>query len=294
MGEKNIQVSVIIINYNTDDFTFAAVKSVFEFVADVAFEIIVVDNNSNETGLEELLSTYENTYFYRLNKNIGFGKANNFGYSKAKGDYIFLLNSDAYLINQNTIPSFIDYLNVNPNVGCVGGNLITVDEKPNICHGKFLSIEKMLNDFGIKRVTPEYFNSNLVTAQYCNVDIPTQVDHLTGAAIMIKREIIEKYGLFNPAFFMYLEDMELCFRYKKHGFLSVLLPHVKIVHIGGQSRKNDIELCKRISKEIEYSKYLFLKNITPWPIAFGLFVLGKNIKFYRRLKRKIIKIAKVN
>lgn len=294
MGLKVIQVSIIIINYNTDVLTLKAVQSVFEFVSDVTFEIIVVDNNSKETHLEELLSGFENAYFYKLEKNIGFGKANNFGFSKSKGKFIFLLNSDAYLIDDKSCSSFIYYLNTHPEVGCVGGNLITADQKPNICHGKFLSVERILCDYGIKKVSQDYFNLNLATAQYCNFDIPTEVDHLTGAAIMIKREVIEKYGLFNPAYFMYLEDMELCFRYKKQGLMSMILPYVRIVHIGGQSRKNNPELSKRIINEIEYSKYLFLKNTTAWPIAFGLFVLGKNIKFYRRLKRKIIKIARVN
>ena len=98
-------ISIIIINYNTDALTLQAVASVFKYVKEIAFEIIVVDNNSNETRLESDLATYPNTYFYRLEKNIGFGKANNYGYSKSSGKYIFLLNSDSYLINENTLLS---------------------------------------------------------------------------------------------------------------------------------------------------------------------------------------------
>jgi GT2 family glycosyltransferase len=291
MKEKSIQVSVIIINYNTDELTLAAVKSVFEFVTNVTFEIIVVDNDSKETQLAQLLFPYKNTYFYKLERNIGFGKANNFGFSKAEGEFIFLLNSDAYLIERNTLSTFMDYLNLHPDVACVGGNLVTADKKPNICHGKFLSVERMLHDFGIKKVTPEYFNSNLATAQNCNVAIPTQVDHLTGAAIMIRRQIIERYGLFNPAYFMYLEDMELCYRYRKYGFLSIIMPDVKLVHLGGQSSINDSEVNKRIVKEIAYSRYLFLQNVTSWPIAIVLYITGILLTFYKRVRNKIRKIV---
>lgn len=287
VGNKNIKVSFIIINYNTDELTIQAVKSIELYVKDINYEIIVIDNNSKETKLLYELSTFENTFFYQLDENIGFGKANNFGYSKAKGEFIFLLNSDAYLIDENTIPVLIDFLQKNENVAVVGCNLINEKGQPNICHGRFLSIERILYNYGLKKVTKEYFNEYLATASHCSFKNPTPVDHLTGAAIMIKRTVIEQFGLFNPKYFMYLEDMDLCYRYKMHGYMSVLIPHVKIVHFGGQSNLNNKELNKRIKKEIDYSRYLFLQNITSKPVALSLFVMGKIINFYKRVKRKL-------
>lgn len=204
-----------------------AIKSVFKFSKGFDFEIIIIDNNSKDSNLETLLRRFENTFFYTLNKNIGFGKANNFGFEKCKGDFIFLLNSDAYLIEENTLGTLVEYLETHDNVACVGGNLVTEDGRPNISHGKFLSIDRLLFDYGLKKVSEEYFKNNLVTASSCGFKIPTPVDHLTGAAVMIKRSVIEKLGLFDTNYFMYLEDMELCFRFKKHGYLSVILPDVK-------------------------------------------------------------------
>jgi GT2 family glycosyltransferase len=284
---ESIQVSIIIVNYNTDELTQKAVESIFEYTDNLNFEIIVVDNNSKETKLADTLSKCKNTYFYKLDKNIGFGKANNFGYEMSQGKYIFLLNSDAYLINKNTISTFIDYLENQDNVAIVGGNLITEDLLPNICHGKFLSVERILYDYELKKVNQEYFMENLATARHCYFDDATPVDHLTGAAIMIKREVIEKYGLFDPRYFMYLEDMDLCFRYKKKGYLSVLIPQTKIVHLGGQSRVNDLKIQSKINKEIQYSKYLFLLNVSNWYIAYFLFVLGKFLPIIKRIKTKI-------
>jgi len=282
-----IDVSIIIINYNTDALTLQAVASVFKYVKEIAFEIIVVDNNSNETRLESDLATYPNTYFYRLEKNIGFGKANNYGYSKSSGKYIFLLNSDSYLINENTMPSFIDYFENNNEVGCLGGNLITTTGEPNISFGTFLSVERILHDLGIKKVEKEYFNSNLATSRRCDFVEPTSVDYLTAAAMMIKRELIEKLGLFDERYFMYFEDMDLCFRYKKNGYLSVVLPSVKIVHIGGQSGLSSTQNNIYLNKEIQRSKYLFLQNVTNRPTAYFLFQLGKIIPIFTRIKRKI-------
>lgn len=288
-----MDVSFIIINYNTDDLTIKAVKSVHEFCKTEKFEIIVVDNDSFKTNLEEELAHFKNTYFYKLDKNIGFGKANNFAFRKAKGDYIFLLNSDAYLIDEDTIQTFVHYLKNNQNVAIVGGNLIDESGKPNIAHGKFLSVDRVLYNYGLRQFSKVYFNEKLATASYCDFLEPTVVDHLTGAAIMIKREVIEKFGLFDTNYFMYLEDMELAYRFKKNGYLSVILPQIKIVHLGGQSVKADKEMRKKIANEIEYSRYIFLQNVTNWPTAFALLVLGKIIGFTRRVKQKIKHISYV-
>ncbi len=282
-----MQISIIIINYNTDALTLQAVASVFRYVKDVSFEIIVVDNNSKETRLDSDLASYPNTYFYRLEKNIGFGKANNYGYSKSKGKYVFLLNSDAYLIDKNTVSTFIDYLEGNENVGCVGGNLFTANGEPNISYGNFLSIEKMMHDYGLKKRTKDYYVSALATSKVCDFKKPAVVDYLTAAAIMIKRDVIEKLGLFDTRYFMYFEDMDLCYRYKKNGYISVLLPNVKIVHIGGQSGLNNSQNNVLLYKEIHRSKYLFLQNVTNGLTAYTLFQLGKIIPVFTKIKRKI-------
>lgn len=287
MGSFQMQISFIIINYNTDVLTLQAVASILRYAKDIAFEIIVVDNNSKETRLGKDLASYPNTTFYALETNLGFGKANNYGYSKSKGQYIFLLNSDSYLINANTVSSFIDYLENNNEVGCVGGNLVTANGEPNISYGNFLSVEKTLHDYGIKKADKDYFNTNLATSRQCTFTEPTSVDYLTAAAMMIKRELIEKLGLFDARYFMYFEDMDLCFRYNKKGYTSVVLPYIKIVHIGGQSGLNVSQNNVFLNQEIQRSKYLFLQNVTNRPTAYALFQLGRIISILSRIKRKL-------
>lgn len=282
------QVSIIIINFNTDELTLQAVDSIFRYVKNVDFEIIVVDNNSEETKLATSLSGFKNTSFYVLDENIGFGKANNYGYSKSNGDYIFLLNSDAYLIDENTLPKFIDYLKNHKNAGCVGGNMVAANGEPNVSYGNFLSVEKTLHDYGMKKAAREHFRTNLATSRLCDFTEPTPVDYLTAAAMMIKRELIEELGLFDARYFMYFEDMDLCFRYKKNGYISTVLPTVKIVHIGGLSGLNTTQNNVYLNKEIQRSKYLFLQNVTNRPTAYMLFQLGRIIPVITKIKRKII------
>lgn len=257
-----MDVSIIIINFNTDELTLQAVQSVFLYTKDIEFEIIVVDNNSKETRLGKELATYSNTFFYSLHTNVGFGNANNYGFSKSSGDYIFLLNSDAYLIQDNTLEILRDYLIKHDNVACVGANLINEEGEPDISFGNFLTIKRMLYNYGVFKCSQEYFQEYLATSKYCNFANPTDVPYLSGASLFIKKSYISKYGLFDTRYFMYFEDMDFCFKVHKNGFSCVILPSVKIVHLIGSSKKNKPEISYMLEKHINHSKYLFLINIT--------------------------------
>lgn len=284
-----MKISVIIINYNTDDLTVQAVNSIFQNTKESSFdiEIIVVDNNSKMTNLDKRLLSFKNLQFYQLKENIGFGRANNVGFSKSTGDYIFLLNSDAYLIDNETLEVFIAYLKSHQNVACVSGNLITEKNELNISYGNFLKVDRILHDYGFKKFSKPYFEENLSTSKLCRFTSPTKVDYLTAAALLIKREVIEKLGLFDPKYFMYYEDMDLCFRFAKNGYFSVILPSVKIVHIGGQSGLNSTESNVSLNNQIQYSKMLFLRNQTNNFHAYFLYFLIKTMPYYFRIKNKL-------
>ncbi len=282
-----MDVSIIIINFNTDELTVQAVESVFANEKNVAYEIIVVDNNSNYTNLELLLSNYNNVKFVKLDTNLGFGKANNYGYNLSKGKYIFLLNSDAYLID-DSISRLVEFMEdpKNTDVACCGPNLLNVHGKLNFSYGNFLSKEKLLVDLGLKNIRSIKNKDKLAISKLCDFEKPSEVDYLSGAAIMIRKSMIEKYGLFNPKYFMYYEDMDLCFKYYKNGFKNILLPDVKLVHIGGQSWvKNEFGSYKSLTI-ILYSKYLFSKNILNAPTALALCFLGYLKSTFNFLKTK--------
>lgn len=287
-----MELSVIIVNYNTEKLTIQAINSINKYCSNISFEIIVVDNSINNDKHKNKISLIPKVKYFQLKENIGFGKANNYGYQKSSGKFLFLFNSDAYLISKNTISIMINYLNTNKDVACVGGNLITPRGNPNISYGNFLKVERILYDYGLVNVSDDYFKNYLATSRFCDFKEPTEVDHVTGAAILIKKCIVDKFGLFDPKYFMYLEDMDLAYKLKSNGFKSVILPNVKIVHIGGQSRVNDIIIRKKIHNEIQKSRLVFLKKTTNSIVAYNLYFLGKIIIFYRRVLKKIRRILK--
>ena len=125
-----MQVSVIIVNYNTKELTKQAIRSVFDKTEGVEYEIIVVDNDSKDGSVEELKKTFQDKITVIESKeNLGFGRANNLGIKQSKGKYVFLLNSDTELIN-NAIKIFYDYMEQNMQVGVCGGNLYNKNNEP--------------------------------------------------------------------------------------------------------------------------------------------------------------------
>lgn len=289
------KISILIVNYNTDELTVKAVASVNKHVQNISYEIIVVDNNSSKsTKLKTLLKDKPNTNFYQLEKNIGFGRANNYAYSKSCGDYIFLLNSDAYLIT-NIFPQLIKAMQENVNIACLSPNIVSPDNELNVSHGNFLSKRKIRNDLGFIRIPQEQLKE-ITTSKVCNFKELKEVDYITGAAMFLRRSIIEKLGFFDSSYFMYYEDMELCYRYKKAGFSSAVLPECTVVHIGGQSYLNTNFFKIKSFRVILRSKYIFSKNIlSPFKskLYYALFLFqAYKSYFIISFKKAILKIIR--
>ena len=125
-----MDVSIIIVNYNSIDLTIDCVNSIFQQTADVKFEIIIVDNASKNKEAERLQAEFENSVkMIEAKINLGFGKANNLGTKYAAGDYVFFLNPDTVLMN-NAVKILWEEMKNNPDMGCTGGNLYTPERMP--------------------------------------------------------------------------------------------------------------------------------------------------------------------
>ena len=291
---RSLKLSVIIINYNTDRLTKQAIDSVIKYVDDFTYEIIVVDNNSKITSLATLLNKKpykDKVTFIQLEENLGFGKANNKGAEIAKGEYVFLLNSDAYLID-NSIIRLIDFMDEKKNkkVACCGPKLINSRGEPNLSYGNFLSREKLLYDLGLIKIDQHILFEKFSISKTCDFKEIREVDYLSGAALLIRKSVIDKYGLFNPKYFMYFEDMDLCFKYFSNGYKNVLVPDVTMVHIGGQSwTSNEINSYKAF-RIIAKSKYIFSKNILN-SLEASLFYILDYFRYLKQyFKRIVIKV----
>ena len=250
------EVSVIIVNYNTKELTKNTIQSIIKKTKGVDYEIIVADNNSQDGSVEELKNTFQNKItIIETKQNFGFGKANNLAIKQSKGKYVFLLNSDTELIN-NSIKIFYDYMEQNEQVGLCCGNLYNEKNIPQESCDMHLYRNTTLSYFlwrlfGICKHV--FYMKNVMSFNYSN-KVKT-VAWCLGADMFIRKNILEKTGLFDENIFMYYEDMDLCFRIRKNGCLIKSLPEAKIIHFGSKSSNG----IKNIEEEAMSYWYVMLK-----------------------------------
>lgn len=250
-----MDVSIIIVNYKTVPLIVDCIRSIRKHVRDIVYEVIVVDNYSEDNFQERLQAEFGDTVVcVPLLENIGFGRANNEGFKVAGGRNIFCLNPDTELIN-NAVKILSVFLDNHSDVGICGGNLYNRGMIPCLSYRRlFPSILWEMNSC-LKYLPERLFLGK--SREHNFKSGAMSVAYVTGADLMIKRELIEKYGFFDPSFFMYYEDTELCYRIKKNGFKIYCIPEAKIFHYEGKScshleRKAIMNFTGR---EIFYKKY---------------------------------------
>lgn len=232
-----MDVSIIIVNYNTCTITKQCIDSIFKETKDIKFEIILVDNDSEDNSYETF-SKDKRIKFISSNINLGFGRANNLGYKNSKGKYIFLLNSDTIIFN-NAIKLFYDYLEAqNDDVAGVGTLLKSPDkEVVGNSFGKFptlkSSLKTILSIYARKKIQQ---NNDKNSA---DIDGTFFVDYIIGADLFLRRKVIEELGLFDPDFFMYFEETEMQYRYTKNGYRFKIFPEPNIIHLECASTSTD-------------------------------------------------------
>lgn len=273
-------VSVIIVNYNTTSLTRACIQSVLTHTT-ADLEIILVDNASIDRSIETLQLEFPMVKFIFNQENIGFGRANNLGIKMAKGVYCFFLNSDT-MLTSDAIGSFIAYMQ-NPKhekVACCGGDLITLDGKQQVSYGNFPSLAEVFAALGPGLFYKRFYRKHLCSGVKVYRSEPHTVDYVSGADLFVRKRVLTEIGSFDEDFFLYFEETELAFRMKKNGYLSVILPDVRIVHLEGGSHDSENLIIK---KELyNHHRLLFFQK------CYGLFT-SKVAKVLYRLQQVIFR-----
>jgi len=290
--DKLMKLSIIILSYNTKDLTVKCIESLIDQykkeLEKGEFEIIVVDNGSKDGTVEilkpasprgeqvqndkrdsgqavrrpELTAEWarmtRKITFIQNKVNVGFAKGCNIGVRESKGKYILFLNSDTEVLDRGFL-KMIDYFDTNKKIGILGGKLLNSDRSPQPSAGKFYTMTNFLlliiggERFGWLRSSPKKIK---------------RVDWVSGACFMIGRELFDKLGGFDEHFFMYMEDMELCFRAKDCGFPTYFYPDIKLIHqsLGSSNREFAVKNINKgilyfYKKHKSYWQYLLVKTL---------------------------------
>jgi GT2 family glycosyltransferase len=279
-------LSIVIVNYNVRDLLKRCLESVFKYEKDIEFEVIVVDNNSNDLSQEMLKRDFPQVKLFENKRNLGFSRGCNQGIKESRGRYILLLNPDSEL-TPGGLKTMIDSMDSQPELGICGPKM--TDQEGNLqfsCRSfpsyltAISSSQSVLN-----RIFPDNFLSQKYLLKNQDHSEIREVDWVSGSCLLAKREMLEKVGLLDERFYMYVEDVDLCYRAKMAGFFVYYFPSVVVIHhVGKSTQKKKIDMLVEHHKSMYhfYNKHhdpnVFLKALVFFLVCLRLcFVMGSRV-----------------
>lgn len=256
-----VDVSILIVSYNTAHLLYEAVSKVKNAGQGLSVECIFVDNASTDESVALIQREFSNDTLILNTTNVGFGRANNQALAIAKGRYVLLLNTDAF-VAPDTLRKTIAYMDTNPRCGILGVRLEGRDGELQPCARYFPTpFNQLLQRTGLYK----FFKSvRMVDDMAWDHSRVRHCDWVVGCYYMVRREVIDQIGLFDPRYFLYFEEVDHCYTAKSAGWDVVFYPDTTVVHLGGESAKSSGEVTKAgrqlSALQIESELLYFRKN----------------------------------
>lgn len=222
------KITISIVNYNAGDYLLDCLRSLNNVKNEIDFDVYIVDNNSTDGSIEKAKEKFPEFNYILNNKNLGFGKAHNIVLKKVKSLYVLTLNPDTE-IPEGTLRFMTEFMDNNPDVGISSAKVEKTDGSLDIAsHRGFPTPLASFLYFFLK-------NDKLYHLTDRNMSKTHEVDSVVGAFMLIRKSVLDKAGYFDEDYFLYGEDLDLCYRVKEAGFKVMYVPEVKIKHIKGVS-----------------------------------------------------------
>jgi len=234
-----VDVTAIIVSYNTAHLLERAIGLLRESAAGLTLQISIVDNASRDGSVALIHERFADCDFIANTTNVGFGRANNQMLASARGRYVLLLNTDAF-VEPQTLHKTVAFMDRNPRCGVLGVRLEGRDRslQPS-CRYFPTPWNEFLVRTGLNRV---FRSARLVDDMNWDHASVRECDWVPGCYYLVRREVIDQVGLFDPRYFLYYEEVDHCRAVKAAGWKVVFFPHTTVVHIGGESARSDARL----------------------------------------------------
>lgn len=260
-----MKLSIIIVNYNVTQLLRNCLLSIQKYVEKVEYEVIVIDNASTDSSWGDLIPEFPSVQFISSKSNGGFSKANNQAIQEAKGEYLLLLNPDTEL-EGFYMKELLDFADAEPEFGCLGVRMH--DAEGNFLPESKRSVPDMFNSF--EKLFTNLKNNN--SKSYYRNDIEeneiSEVEVITGAFLLIKKDVYKNIGGLDESYFMYGEDIDLCYTLLRKGYKNYYYGKVSILHYKGESTiKNDFYL-KRFYGAMQIFIDKYYKDTKPMQYSF--------------------------
>lgn len=299
--DLKVELSIIVVNFNRPDLTLNCLNSIYQNPPAGNYEIILVDNGSTDRGAAGIKERFPDVKFLTFEQNVGFSRANNSGAKNSTGGLLLFLNNDTQVL-AGSLQAMVRFLLENQEAAAVGGRLENESGQPDISCARFPSPRtEFWPALGLDKFfkTRPFFNAYYLN--YLPITQPVAVEVITGADLMVKREVFEELGGFDEKFFFYYEDTDFCLRIKKAGYKIFWLPRARIIHqrgatIGPEAEKKFLQwrasrlyfYRKNYPRQVFNSvrKFMLLTIFLRF-LIFPVFLLGrwfgikKNLEDYR-------------
>lgn len=248
--ESLVDVSVIIVNWNVKELLGDCLRSIYSQTKTISFEVVVVDNASSDGSVEMVSKEFPQVKLIANKENLGFAKANNQAIRESKGRYLMLLNPDTIVVG-NALATMVLFMDNRKDAGAVGPRILNPDKTVQLTCGRYSpTLLTELWDFTkLSSLFPGSRIFGKALMSYWPHDDNREVELISGACMMVRKETIEQTGLMDEHFFLFAEETDWCYRIRKNGWKIYLNADAEIIHLWQQSVKRssintNLESCK--------------------------------------------------
>jgi GT2 family glycosyltransferase len=248
-------LSIIIVNWNVKELLRNCLKSIYAQTKAISFEVFVVDNASSDGSVEMVEEEFPQVKLIKNEENLGFAKANNQGIRQSTGKYILLLNPDTIVVD-DALVNMVLFMDARRDIGAVGPRILNPDNTVQLTCGRYFPTP-LTELWDLTRLSYLFPKSRIFGRSLMGFwphHDTREVDLLSGACMMVRREAIEQTGLMDEDFFLFAEEADWCYRIKKNGWKIYLNADAEVIHFLGQSVKLS---SANTALESRKSTYLF-------------------------------------
>ena len=296
-----VDISFIIVNWNTRDILINCLNSIYKTVGDIDYEICVVDNNSTDGSQEAIKKHFPEVNLIENKTNTGFAYANNQAIKIMQGRFALLLNSDA-ILQEGAVRNLLSFMDDFPGAGIAGAQLLNDNGSKQNSIDNFPSLETEVFNKSILR----FFFPSKYPGKSRSYQSPIEVDSVIGACMMVREEAMGEVGIFDEDYFIFLEETDWCFRMHKNGWKVYHVPDARVIHLSGHSKRkspweSQIEYYKSLYMFFRKNRgvvpYIALRILKPFKILINLIlnVFGNLITLFQneKLRNRLLKYHKL-
>jgi len=252
-----VDVSIIIAAWNVKDLLYNCLQSVYRQTKGISFEVIYVDNASEDGSVEIVAREFPQVKIIENDDNKGFIEANNQGIEIANGRYVLLLNSDTVVLD-NAIAKAVKFADSHPEAAVVGCRVLNPDKTiQRTCFMYPSALNMLLSATYLYKVSPgsRFFGREQMT--WWDYNDAREVEAVCGCFSLVRKKAIDEVGYMDPTYFVYGDDPDWCYRFKKNTWKIMFTPEAEIIHYGGQTTK---KMADKFYLQLHGAKLLFIKK----------------------------------